>query len=461
MPIKVAVGQATKNAPVRVFTLGIGGTTSSALCEGMARAGNGICLMATTTETIIGKCSRLVRASRTYILKNVSIDWGLHSTFAPTALDDNPALRQAPRIVSAIYPGTRFVVFALIEDRTFKPPREVVIRAQRDGQGDLLQFTVPVQLVDFPPEYQRQPLIQTLAARRAIMDLDDSASYSPDNALIVRLGTQYQLASKFTSFIAVDKRTRAEVRGPTYEIAPIQPRFGGALFGASQSSRAPQTAALFGQSSSSFAPPPTTLFGQPQSQPHRSGFFGVASPAVYGFGSFAQSAAPVPSASTAVGFQAFGQVNSSRQSASTFSPSTIKQADASQAEDLMDVSEADPMDTTEDTLSPSEGARSGARPAEDVVTQLILLQSFDGSFPPDNKLLALLGGTISFADATPLGVSERIWATCLAVAYLKLHMKSQPELLDSLVEKAKIFISQTPGADIDKLFARAQSIVSS
>lgn len=172
--------------------------------------------MATTAETIIGKCSRLVRASRTYVLKNVSVDWGVQTDIAKAYRSGDinlKGLRQAPAEISSIYPGNRFVVFALIEDTTFTPPKEVIIRAQRDGYGEVLQFSIPVQEVEFLPEYHPQPLIQTLAARRAIMDLEDGSrtALSQDvKSLIIRFGMQYQLASNYTSFIAVDRRTCLE-----------------------------------------------------------------------------------------------------------------------------------------------------------------------------------------------------------------------------------------------------------
>lgn len=153
-PVEQAVQQAARDAPVRVFTLGIGRTTSTAMCEGISRAGNGICLMATMAETIISKCSRLVRASRTYVLKNVSVGWGVRTDLAEAYRTGNTELagvRQAPADISSLYPGNRFIVFALIENEAFTPPKEVVIHAQRDGYGEVLQFSVPVQVVDFPP----------------------------------------------------------------------------------------------------------------------------------------------------------------------------------------------------------------------------------------------------------------------------------------------------------------------
>ncbi|KAG6871314.1 hypothetical protein C0992_011267 [Termitomyces sp. T32_za158] len=53
--VRDAVAQAPISAPLRVFTLGIGDGISTATCEGIATAGNGVCLYATQTETIIGK----------------------------------------------------------------------------------------------------------------------------------------------------------------------------------------------------------------------------------------------------------------------------------------------------------------------------------------------------------------------------------------------------------------------
>lgn len=172
--------------------------------------------MATTAETIVGKCSRLVRASRTYVLKNVSVDWGVRTDIAKAYRSGDinlKGVRQAPAEISSIYPGNRFVVFALIEDTTFTPPKEIIIRAQRDGYGEVLQFSVPVREVGFPPEHHPQPLIQTLAARRAIMDLEDGSRTTLSQgikSIIIRLGMQYQLASSYTSFIAVDRRTNLE-----------------------------------------------------------------------------------------------------------------------------------------------------------------------------------------------------------------------------------------------------------
>ena len=119
--------------------------------------------------------------------------------------------------------------------------------------------------------------------------------------------------------------------------------------------------------------------------------------------------------------------------------------------------QADYDDVSDDDHDSASGG--APRKTEGGFLALIRLQSFDGSFPPDNRLLSILGGGASLAEAQALGVSEKIWATLLAITYLKQHMKDQPELLEGLVEKAMEFIAQTPGVDTDVLFSRAETLL--
>ena len=104
-------------------------------------------------------------------------------------------------------------------------------------------------------------------------------------------------------------------------------------------------------------------------------------------------------------------------------------------------------DDDNDGMANGYSSLASPRSTEDRVVQLIRFQSFDGSFPPTTRLLSLLGSNVSFEEARTLRVPKGVWATVLAIAYLKQHMKDQPELLESLVEKATEFIVQTPGVD--------------
>ncbi|KAJ3529473.1 hypothetical protein NM688_g7851 [Phlebia brevispora] len=208
-----AVKAAHTEAPLRIFTLGIGESTSTAMCEGIARVGNGLCLMSAATETILAKCSKLVKASRTVILQDVTIDWGASEGLAivsPLQGDSlqDIGLRQGPWKLPILYTGFRCTVFALVNAEEFVLPDHVVIQARYTGT-DVLKIPVAVQLLEAQSsESPKRPLIQTLAARRIIMDLEDAdkAGSSPYKDAIVHLGEQYQLASRYTSFIAVEDR---------------------------------------------------------------------------------------------------------------------------------------------------------------------------------------------------------------------------------------------------------------
>ncbi|KAI0685189.1 hypothetical protein BC835DRAFT_1421505 [Cytidiella melzeri] len=216
--VSEAVALSTTGAPLRVFTLGIGTTTSTAMCEGIARLGNGICLMAVESESIPAKCSKLLRASRTYVLKNISIDWGATYTASSDVTTQSDMFRQAPMQVESIFAGNRFIVFALIKHSEYVVPNSVVIKAQRDGRGEVLTFDVPVEQIPPAEDKQATHLIHTLAARRIIQELDDQeksrGGVANAKETIIHLGEQYQLASRFTSFIAVESRkeTTAEAK---------------------------------------------------------------------------------------------------------------------------------------------------------------------------------------------------------------------------------------------------------
>jgi hypothetical protein len=47
------------------------------MCEGIARVGNGTCMMVGEEETTFtGKIARLLKAARTPLISNISVDWG-------------------------------------------------------------------------------------------------------------------------------------------------------------------------------------------------------------------------------------------------------------------------------------------------------------------------------------------------------------------------------------------------
>ncbi|TFY72209.1 hypothetical protein EVG20_g786 [Dentipellis fragilis] len=238
-----AVAKAPAQAPIRVFTLGIGDTASSAMCEGLARAGNGVCLMATSSEDIVPKSARLVRAAKSSFIKDVVIDWGIDLAQSSVAKRFQslvggappaflPLIQQAPRRLGAMYPHLRYVVFTITEAK--KPPKTVVLRAQLQN-GQQVAVSVSVHSVKLRQAGGSVPLVPTLAARHVITDiLENSApslkaqSNTPAEsellkAAVIRIAEQHQIVSKYTSFVAVASKGRSTPPEYLQKALPLRP----------------------------------------------------------------------------------------------------------------------------------------------------------------------------------------------------------------------------------------------
>ncbi|KAJ7147292.1 von Willebrand factor type A domain-containing protein, partial [Mycena filopes] len=263
--VKSAVAAAPQNAYLRVSVLGIGNSASTAMCEGMARVGNGTCMMVGEEETsFTGKIARMLKAAKTPPISNISVNWGrpavaekvavqqdddefeivedasekkkkklnifddsaeddmkIDSTPAPpppaVVLAPPPPVQQAPFKVQNLFPNIRLNVYAILQGKSI--PKTVTIRGSTvDGAEIELPITVVLSHLQNAPG--APPAIHALAARKIIQDLEDGQHAlaqtlaNPDDtdllartvkASIVRLGKTYAIASKHTSFVAVDE----------------------------------------------------------------------------------------------------------------------------------------------------------------------------------------------------------------------------------------------------------------
>ena len=197
---------ASPNAPLRLFVLGIGNTVSSDVCERLATAGGGIYLLAVSQESILSKCTSLLRAGRTSTITDVSVDWT--ADISPGhGLPSQPLVQQSPpeSSIPEVYPSSRSLYFAIIPTNTV--PKQVIIRGKANGKDVFIR--VDVESAKFGRKFLEPPFIHTLAAHRLIRDLEDDntkgkQSEAAQRREIVRLGEYYQLASSHTSFVAVD-----------------------------------------------------------------------------------------------------------------------------------------------------------------------------------------------------------------------------------------------------------------
>ena len=503
--VAFAVANAPTTAGIRVFTLGIGTKVSSAMCEGIARAGNGVCLMANEAESILSKCAKLVRAGRNFVLRDVTIDWGVPPDALVSAQDGQASgvrfagagphtvLRQSPSFIETIYPGHRFIVFALIRQDKFIIPQHVTLRAKRDGTAGDVEIQIPVEQVKFIDEEPQIPLIHTLAARRLIMELQDSLTMTEDEkkASIVPLGEQYQLASKYTSFVAVDGHHTHPVPASRRSITSFQrrkrsaqniqivrnvpPNVQAAAFGIGEFvMSALEWTSLFVTAALDVITEPykMLLFGRDVSR-RDTGLPGGYRP-------------PTPDS-----------IDSARQDLNPPEPDDENESGSETSNTFSTISSLDSYSDTEwsdststlrrrrrqsqqiRTRSPSpqfRGNASGAMRSSSMspqkyktlptppevfasINNLVELQSFDGSFRLDDKLGAIVGQAAADDSKRPAQADAQLWATALAVAYMQKHL-TDPDLLESLLEKAYEFVVSS-GADVDfrRLVAQAKSLV--
>ncbi|KAH8102055.1 hypothetical protein BXZ70DRAFT_49953 [Cristinia sonorae] len=496
--VSLAVAQSPSTAKIRVFTLGIGNTASSAMCEGIARAGGGMCRMATSAEEIMPMCATLVRAGRTSLLRNITVDWGLPlpaiGSPGPVRFSGEDAmLRQVPATINTLYSGYRNVIFALINLDGFDPPEFVTLKGTSgDGaETEEVELKVPVEYVKFTDDAPQIPLIHTRAARQLINQLQESIGLTalPDDvkkASIVRLGEQYQLASRYTSFVAVEdvrteriadrrrrvtsfprrtQRARHQVTVPaTVEAAVL----GVGTFMVT----AMDYASSFFTAAFEFFTEPYRVFSSSTPDPTSRILPGQYHPLTPD--SVASSQRPLPPVDdnmeneTDHTFTTISSLNSYSSSEWSHSDTDVRR------------SRVPPPDTTRSPSpyvtgrpsrgDPSNGQRGSSAPPPpmsppeitNAVYALTNLQAFDGSFSLDANLGRILGNTILDPSVRPAQVDAQVWATALAVAFYRKHLVGQQEILEALVEKAMEWVNEVhgqSGVDFEGLVESAKILI--
>ncbi|KAF7331152.1 hypothetical protein MSAN_02433800 [Mycena sanguinolenta] len=245
--VKLAVSLAPKDAYVRVSVLGIGNSASTAMCEGIARVGNGTCMMVGEDEsTFTGKIARMLKAAKTPPIADLTIDWGTvlqRSPLTPrrsTTISRSskntlqkliqhrrppppevilPAVspvQQAPFQIQNLFPSIRLNAYAILQGETI--PKTVIIRGST-ADGAKIELSIPVVLSQLENVSGAPSALHALAARKIIQDLEDGKHAlaktisNPDDedllartvkASIIQLGKTYSIASTHTSFVAVD-----------------------------------------------------------------------------------------------------------------------------------------------------------------------------------------------------------------------------------------------------------------
>jgi hypothetical protein len=197
-------------ASARVFTFGIGAGASHHLVKGLARASRGAAEFIAPGERIEAKVMRQFARVFAPAMTDVRVDWG------------QAGLTPASDRVPPVFDGERVRVYALGGTVT---AGLATLHASVGGRA--VAFEIPID----PSAAVEGDTIATLAARERIRALEEEGEYLESRgslqrraraggkaaAEIAALGVKYQLASRETSFVAVEHRDaplegRAELR---------------------------------------------------------------------------------------------------------------------------------------------------------------------------------------------------------------------------------------------------------
>ncbi|KAJ4499292.1 von Willebrand factor type A domain-containing protein [Lentinula lateritia] len=474
--VQSATDSASASAPLHVYVLGIGEQVSTAMCEGIARAGNGVCLFAHQAESITSKCARLLRAGRTPFIKNATIDWGLSEEYIASAsnsvffsnnassqrltrLRSFPVLQQAPTKIGDIHAGVRFTVYAILRLKRVAVPVEVILRGNLDDTGEPFEWRVPIRGVQLTNEEPGLSAIHTIAAWHFIQEHDMGRaplpSYLPSPGIIpaleelheaamIRLGETYQLASRYTSFVAVEsgravsrgRQRRSDFGSWTPEPAvsrsrsPSQAASGVNTAGSLRSPLSTLYADLISGLTALFAPTSssTTMPGEwPEHSPSTTTVHGDNTDEGYQSSDSARTFTTISSV--------FGW-NSGKSDWSDDDSPIAEETQGGPAPQFVPVRFAPPhIQQSSLPIPPRTRSPPPPPPILPEIVDLVKEQQFDGSYNLNDKL-RLLVGDAAYSEPVTRGLDNKTWATALSVAYIKTQLGNQRELVDDLVYKS-------------------------
>ncbi|KAG6874265.1 hypothetical protein C0992_007894 [Termitomyces sp. T32_za158] len=484
--VRDAVAQAPISAPLRVFTLGIGDGISTATCEGIATAGNGVCLYATQTETIIGKCARLFRAGRAPILRDVSIDWCIPDerlrrqsvASGQTLSSENiavlsPVIEQTPMPINNVHSGTQTIISAIIQLRDISIPRTVYLHGTLDiGASPFQPVPITVETVHLDRANKGPHMIHTLAAWRLIKEYEGKQGKLPATmiagleddirkALIISLGKRYQLVSPYTSFIAID--SGQDDRRHFHRQSLLSSR-----------RRSPDVMSRHdqGKDSLSFLETAYNLL---------LGFFGLAkNPPLIDSrtvpGSWSTSSSPgndetednddTESDASAESYRTFSTL-SSLDSCDCSSYSVPSSPDLrpqlSPVEEEIKCQPSPRIESRNLDFDQAPQRIQLAKPItgmSSIFNKLLYLQDFDGSY--SLKRLRYIPGIGSAVDAVVnIRVDAKAWATALAIAFMQKEMVDQRAFHNDLFAKSREFLNATVDVGPDELLRYATQVLAS
>ncbi|KAI4620240.1 hypothetical protein J4E80_004766 [Alternaria sp. BMP 0032] len=257
------VSKNTKNGNVRVFPIGIGGGVSSALIEGVARAGRGFAQMVADNEKLDSKIVRMLKGALTphiqdyrlevryeddsvdSVADNLRVNLNLNndddekqtkvpdadskpiSLYNPDLEEQHPkdgeskdifaglpelkrtTLLQTPHEIPALFPFNRTCVYLLMSpESSHLQPKSVVLKGT-SPQGPL-ELEIPVEV-----RKEADEMIHQLAARKATQELEEGHGWLSEATVG---DTDVLLKNKYSSQYPLLQRREAVRLGVEFQV---------------------------------------------------------------------------------------------------------------------------------------------------------------------------------------------------------------------------------------------------
>ncbi len=191
-------------ASCRLHVLGVGAAVNRSLATALARAGRGAEVIVGIDEDAERGAKRLLDRTRMPVLTNVEI--------AGTAL-----VRHVPEHVPDVFEGAPLL--AALELRP--EGGEIVVRGQLAHDTWEQRIRVPATHVG-----EGNPAIAALFGRERVADLEARSTLAEVNGEIEAIGLKFQIATRLTSWIAVDERVRVAPGPSRTEVVPQEVPYG-------------------------------------------------------------------------------------------------------------------------------------------------------------------------------------------------------------------------------------------
>ncbi|KAM5437229.1 putative NAD(+) ADP-ribosyltransferase [Microsporum canis] len=209
---------------IRFFALGIGNAVSHELVEGIANSGGGYAeiIPATSSGNWEDRLVAVLRAALSGHVTSLSIDIeGLDTQYERNNTPiSRPTFQMSPGNTLTLSPFGRSRIFILAESGQLNPNSVINIKTTRNGRA--FSTVVPITVLQI-----RDSLLHKFAARALLHDLEREDSWIQQDSRIrdslsravwtkkegERLGSQWSLVSKWTSFVAVEANSDQALLG--------------------------------------------------------------------------------------------------------------------------------------------------------------------------------------------------------------------------------------------------------